>query len=83
MPVSADADAVLGLAFIAVPAQVAVKAVDEFVDALVLVVAVVVELLFEPAEEALGGVIGATQPLALMNRVSPWCSQMRIHSGQQ
>ncbi len=57
---SADADAVLGLAFIAVPAKVAVKAVDEFVDALVLVVAVVVELLFEPAEEALGGVIGAT-----------------------
>ncbi len=48
LPVSADAGAVSGLdAFVAVPHQVAVKVVDEFVDALVLVVPVVVELLFE------------------------------------
>ena len=62
MPVSADAGAVLGLdAFVEVPHQIVVKVVDT----LVLVVAVVVELLFEPAEEALGGVV---------RRAGPWRS---------
>lgn len=56
LPVSADAGAVLGFdAFVPVPDQVVVEVVDEFVDALVLIVLVVVELLFEAAEEALGG----------------------------
>ena len=53
---SADAGAVLGFdAFVPVPDQVGFEVVGEFVDVLVLVVQVVVELLFEAAEEALGG----------------------------
>ena len=56
LPVSADVGAVLGFdAFVPVPDQVGFEVVGEFVDALVLVVQVVVELLFEAAEEALGG----------------------------
>lgn len=50
----AYAHAVSGLdAFVAVPDQIVVEVVDELLNALVLTVLVVVELLLKPAEEAL------------------------------
>ena len=53
MSVSADAHAVFGLdAFVAIPDQIGFQGVDEFVDAVVLMVLVVVELLLQSAEEA-------------------------------
>lgn len=70
---SADAHAVFGLdAFVAIPAQIGFQGVDEFVDAVVLMVLVVVELLLQSAEEALGGGVrraalgahGTRQPVA-------------------
>ncbi len=73
-----DAGAVLGFdAFVPVPDQVGFEVVDEFVDALVLAVLVVVELLFEAAEEALGGSVvgraalgahGTCQPVPFADR---------------
>ncbi len=58
---SADAHPVLGLdAFVAVPHHVGFEVVAGLVDALLLSVPVVVELLFQSAEEPLGGrVVGA------------------------
>lgn len=71
---SADAHAVFGLdAFVAIPDQIGFQGVDEFVDAVVLMVLVVVELLLQSAEEALGGGVvrraalgahGTRQPVA-------------------
>lgn len=66
-----------------VPDHVVVKIVDELVDALVLVVLVVVELLFESAEEPLGGRIVGAAALGAMGRISPCFSQMPIHSGRR
>ncbi len=44
-------------------------------------VALVEELLLEMAEEPLHGRVAGLQPFALIERVSPWPLQMRIHSG--
>lgn len=46
-------------------------------------VALVEELLLEMAEEPLHGRVARAQPFALIERVSPWPLQMRIHSGHR
>lgn len=46
-------------------------------------VALVEELLLETAEEPLRGRVVRAQPFALIERVSPWPLQMRIHSGHR
>lgn len=55
LPVLADAHAFFSLdAFVAIPDQIWFEGTDELVDAVTPVVLIVVELLFEPAEESLG-----------------------------
>ena len=46
-------------------------------------VALVEELLLETAEEPLRGRVAGLQSFALIERVSPWPLQMRIHSGHR
>lgn len=46
-------------------------------------VALVEELLLEMAEEPSTAALPGLQPFALIERVSPWPLQMRIHSGHR
>ena len=66
-----------------VPGHVPVQPFDELVSAHAGEVPPMEELLLEPAEETLRGRVVRLQPFALIDRVSLFSLQMRIHSGHR